>query len=441
MVAFIQLYPKLIPEAAVSFDMNREDALAASHKYLAEWGYTPDEFQYMISLCRSDDLIRYYESTYGLVKGNEHLSGIPALYWWIEYAKIKDKAQRYVVSANAVRGFEQPDVSIKMDVRGNLVELQRQLPDTVAGGRLTEGEARGIALSALAKHISLADWQFEGSSITHLRSRTDYRFSWSKANSTDSLRRRAEVTVQGDKLGALTLDYQVPRLEKTDSVQSVAKVASGVVLFILIITAVVFLFLRTRSNEVDFKSGIIWGALTAVGVIVMLVSQSLAGSQRDSWSLILSALVGGVFLGALVWVAWMTSDSVGREVWNEKFYTIGRIKKGRFISETIGTALLRGIASGVLLLGLAVTVCYIVDHWAYLCFGSSGSSSSGTLPLGYSAPAVFFVGNIVLELVFVQTVVVLFAASLIKKYLKHIAAVVCVGGLLFSVHGLSLFEN
>lgn len=64
MVAFIQLYPKLNPEAAVDFSMNREDALAASHKYLAEWGYTPDEFQYMISLCRSDDLIRYYESTY-----------------------------------------------------------------------------------------------------------------------------------------------------------------------------------------------------------------------------------------------------------------------------------------------------------------------------------------------------------------------------------------
>jgi len=443
LVVFIRLYPQLIPETAVSRlagQLDRKEVLAASHKYLAEWGYTPEEFQYKADLFRNDELVRYYESIYGLVRGNEQLSRLPAVYWSVSYVRLKDREQRYVVGTGEEAGSARADVRIKMDTRGNLIELRRHLPDTVAGARLTEEEAKNIAVNALTKQrISLSDWQYEGASIIQLRSRTDYRFSWSELSSTDSLKLHAEVIVQGDKLGALMLDYSVPHLEKPHFIRTASEILRAVIVVIFIVVIVIFLFIRVRANEVDFKSGILWGIVAWAGFTIMLLSESsLVGGM---WQIILGALLGGIFVGVAMWLLWITSESVGREVWNEKFYTLGRIKKGKFISETVGSAFLRGIASGILLLALAVVLCVMVNNWTPLYFDFSDSSKLQVLPLGYAMPAMFLIGTIVMQLVFTQAAVVLFGASLIKKYLKHIAAVVGIGGLLFSVAGLNLFEN
>jgi hypothetical protein len=441
LIVFIRIYPLLIPDLAGGYQLKGEEAITLAEKYLGNWGYKTSEFQYFSGLFRNDELIRYFESRYGLVMGNELMRPYPILYWNLEYAKLKDREREFVVSVDRVRRLGQADIIIKMDVRGNLIELRRHLADTVSGARLTEMEAKEIAVEALSKHVMLEDMTFGGTSTIQLEDRTDYKFNWTRPAGSDSLVINAEVLIQGDKLGGLNLSYRVPRVEESDGIQSAWKLMDGILYVAFIITMIIFLFLRVRANELDFKAGLFWGALAAVGFFAMLLAQTSLLSGGSLWQSIFGGAVGGIFLGAFVWLVWTTSDSVGREIWNEKLYTMGRISKGKILYETVGTATLRGIAVGLLFLGISSLFYFVVDRWVPLYFDFVDSSGSLSQPLGYSIPALLLVGTIAIGFPLQQALIVLFGSSVLKKYLKSNTAVVISGGLIFSVIGLHFSEN
>jgi hypothetical protein len=120
---------------------------------------------------------------------------------------------------------------------------------------------------------------------------------------------------------------------------------------------------------------------------------------------------------------------------------MGRISKGKILYETVGTATLRGIAVGLLFLGISSLFYFVVDRWVPLYFDFVDSSGSLSQPLGYSIPALLLVGTIAIGFPLQQALIVLFGSSVLKKYLKSNTAVVISGGLIFSVIGLHFSEN
>jgi len=430
------LFPEADPYGGIAADVDAEGAAHQGLQILDSLsvdvsGLVPsEEFQF------NRRLVRQLQETYGLAESNRMLrSDVPAYAWqirWrtekpISFSMSEDTAPETTEEmVDRLKG----EVSLQLTMDGGLLGLERKIPDSAKIATLSVDSARQLAASVLRRFYPMRS----GIKFDSLRSertivqphRSDFEFVWTAPVPELPNLAEVKVVVAGNVLAGIKTDFKVPDRFSKFSSQSLVEILSAALIGILIIAMVVIAFRRFRSFELGFKTAFIVAIVTAVVVgIEIFVSTQGVGVE-----LLLPLIFGPLFVGGGLLIVWAVSESIGRDAWNDKFVSVDLLTKGHFVHSRVGAGLVRGIALGA----VALAVSYLAMSAAGRLVNVGDVTGESTVRMfQVSAPALLILAHDFYSTIFLFSLFVIFAVSVLRRRIDSPALLIGASALIFGL--------
>ncbi len=423
LVAFVLLYRSATPQAAVTLEVTRDEAVASAQNFLEEQGTDLAVFKRAVQFRGSSISLVFLERTLGLDEASRWArEEVPIWSWRIRWFQPNEKEEW----------------SVRVGVDGTVVGLRHLIEEAAAGADLEEDSARSIAESFVQdRGWSLAEFELVESSSEKQDNRTDHTFTWEKSGSTVTWQTddpeagtgsvRLSVTVVGDRIGGYRHFLRVPEgfardLERTLSVGQVIAIGSLGLTFLLVLTALVISIVR--RDDVNWRPALVLAALMVVLFVVTGLTAwptvKFGYPTELQWAAYVGIIVVGLLFVALVYGIWVAftaaaGESLGRETFPSSLDGFVEAARGRLVIPAMARASLNGYALGFAVLGY-LTVFYVFAR-SYLgawlpAEGPYSEIFNASLP--FLAPLTISLLAGVTEEVTYR----LFGISLFKRYLK-----------------------
>jgi phosphoserine phosphatase RsbU/P len=431
------LYRDTHPLGGILTDIDAADVRNKSLLIFNDLGINPDRFTSEIKLRANSRLIRQTQSEFGLSQANELMrSGIPGYYW---------DANWKLGSAVTFNGEEEPvihaltesPVRLKFDSRGNLLEFRREINDTIVTAKLNKEEAELLAANFIHSYarVSVLETdtlqrktldtlqtlsfligssgrvEFKSEKKTEQENRTDYEFFYSGKDEILNNDIRLTVKVAGDLITGYTTEYVIA--EGTYSAEYFRMYeAITVILFYAVIFILLGIvgFRRVRAFEIGFRTAVIMGITTSLFFAVELYLIMEAGS---GWEVFIPLILGPLLYGGGVMLIWAVSETISREVWNEKMISLDLLTKGYLLHSKVGTAFLTGIAGGIFFAAAFLVLLFFAGSLIPIWF--SPGENTFFSQFNSPSPALTLLTHFVYTSIFVTTIFFLFITSGLRK--------------------------
>ena len=164
----------------------------------------------------------------------------------------------------------------------------------------------------------------------------------------------------------------------------------------------------------DFQFGILLGIVGGLGFCLFIFLQSY------QFAPFIQALVSGVinwiFVGGSLIFVWGVGESLGREVWSNKFIPLDLLRNRYFSHSRIGRNIIRGVAFGCMTMALWLSLVLFVEGLEPIALRSG--LSPAVMPLSSSTPLMRLLAISVFFVLWSVASYIVFGGSLIQKYLK-----------------------
>lgn len=334
-------------------------------------------------------LLRQLQSKFGIENSNKIArEKLPVYYWQLNYYKNDDiNLMSTTGDDEETKRKLQGDIEFSFDTRGNLLSFELGLSDSVELPTISEQKAQELSEAFVARftgfskitprQISEVDTiskpQFEMSfsnekgvetkvkrGAADKKLRTDYQFSFSKEDSLTGNTVEATVYITGNMVSKFEVIHHIPEKYETDDDIGINNLIDIVVYLVVIAVMLILLFKRMRAYEIGFKMAISLAVITAVSVAAEMLLQS--SSKVFSVEMLIPLALGPLFVGLAVLVLWAVTESVTREVWQEKLVSLDLLGKGHIFHSRLGGNLLAGIGMGFGLLAVWLTLSYVFQQ-------------------------------------------------------------------------------
>lgn len=423
LAAFLLLYAYAFPEANVTLDVTRTEAVEVGRDFLRAQGAVLEEFKQSVLFGGDDIALTFLQRTMGVEEASRWAREEVAIWTWnLRWFKPQQKEEWLAW----------------VGIDGEIVGFRHFIEEAAAGADLEQEEARTRARSFLEQQgIELRQWNEVEASTEKQDNRTDHRFEWEKRGSTVVWQAddpeagtgsvRLAVRVQGDRVDGFNMSMRVP--EEFDRQQrQVLSVGQLLAIAAFGITAILsFIAIGisiVRKADVDWKPAILLGVF--VGLLFLLfnfMSWPQFAAVYDTaipWPafigvlLITMTLLTGVYAAVVLFTA-AAGESLGRETFVDSLTGFVEASKGSLLHPSLTGASLRGYALGAFFIGY-ITVFYIfARNYLGAWLPAEGPYSQiFNLYLPFLAPlAISLVAAISEEVTYR-----LFGISLIKRYMK-----------------------
>jgi hypothetical protein len=369
LVAFLLLYRSATPQAAVTLEVTRGEALATARDLLETRGASPGSFKEAVQFRGNSAGLVFLQRTLGLDEASRWAREEVPIWSWI------------------MRWFqpgEKEEWLVRVAVDGTVVGLAHLVEEAAAGADLEQEEAAAVAEAFLeGQGWELTTLERVEASSEKLDNRTDHHFTWEKAGSDVAWRPdsaqagsgavRVAVDVQGDQVGRYRHYLHVPEgfsrdLDQTLSVGTFIAIGSLGLTFVLVVAALAITIARHRRDDIR------WGpaARLAALVTVLFLGQGVASwpavkfvyETEFQWVAYLGVLVIGALFVAAIYGMWVlftatAGESLARETFPKSLVGFVEAARGRLLDTSVARASVRGYALGFLILGY-LTVFYVV---------------------------------------------------------------------------------
>jgi sigma-B regulation protein RsbU (phosphoserine phosphatase) len=439
------LYPTAHPLGGVHLAIDRASALSRAEELGESLGADPEGYWSSPQLSRSSSLLRQLQQEVGMKRSNELTrSLVPAYAWDVRWRKEKpsffstpqpessdDLDEAREGNAQVFGG----DIRFRLDGHGNLIGYRRRISDTTSLASLSSDTARALAREFLDRYTMFRDANdstagaliiaYEGEKRTEHHGRTDYQFSWTTRYPGLSNDARVQVSVAGDLVSGLTLDFNVPRRYR-DTPDWASYYAIVIVFFYVavVITMIVLAFRRWRAGELGFRTAL---ALGIVAVVMMAIELSGTLPSDMGWTIVFPLVLGPLFVGCGLVFLWAVSDSMGREAWKDKFASVDFLLNGYVQHSKVGLALVRGVA-----IGLAALAVYLGTFAASDPL-SPTSHLKETSYLHSFFPALQVLTGSFYKQLYALTMFFVFIPALLKRGIRIPFLIVVLTGLIYSL--------
>ena len=130
--------------------------------------------------------------------------------------------------------------------------------------------------------------------------------------------------------------------------------------FLFALAAVIVFFFRIRSRAIDTQSALVVAVVMGLAVSTLILLGSVnnvdlfsdSSDWFDSIILLVQIGIGGALASVGFFMLFALSDSITRQHWPEKLLTYDYLRRGMLFSKPIGSAVLQGIALGLILTGI-----------------------------------------------------------------------------------------
>ncbi|MBX7153079.1 SpoIIE family protein phosphatase [bacterium] len=404
-IYFTWSYHSTYPEAAIEHMISKETAESKATNLLQQKNLlTPaklDSFSMKTRIRSDKGQIQYLQEKLGLKKAVDVFSDeIPVYVWSIEWLHQTETEIQIGNNSDDGRtarpkGYER--VEIQIDGKGRLINYDCRLKsvDSLPRSRITDEElppipqnktitispdsAKKIVLAFLTQTagIQINDFREDKFQTTVDNNNESYEFTFVSKSSVYDESVIITTRVRNSQIAFYEFKHQFPDYYKPhkerwlDQSQDIIDI---VMIMLISLTVLIYFFIRFKSGAFDFKLGLFFGGVVAVGFAVMMAL--IMGTQSWVGLIVVIVFAGGWYL-LISGISVAVSASLTREVWPEKYQTFEAIRRGRFWNQNFGTSLLRGILISGIVLGITSLILQTIPETTFVLNKQSGSKLDG----------------------------------------------------------------
>jgi len=454
----VALYPSTHILGSLHLPLDAPQIVARGEELAQEMNIDLNGLTHRAQMKTNRPLVRAVQQEFGFSRANEILRGnIPGSYWEVRWSKQKPirilssgAEEQGTDSRRTASRFLYGDVLIRLDTKGNLVGLRKEIDDTVGFPSLQSSEARQLAEQFLTKyagyrfapdsvHLTSSTEDAERRNMTaaqqtlvrtgekkiDLSNRTDYEFSYSTQDTLLAKNIDFLIGVAGSAVSRVDIEYSLPSKTPAINIASYYSFFEFLLYTALVIMLMVVGIRRFRAYEMGFKNALVLGVIVAFASIVN--AYFMLASQGD-WEILIPIAFVMLFFGGGTLITWSVAEVVGRETWKDKFVSFDLLLKGYGLHSRVGESLLRGLAFGVLSLLGWFLAAFVMHHlfptWSYIT-EDAVSRSFETM-----SPSIHLIAGNLSEGVLVAGVTYLFVLSLSRQKISSIGWVIALGSII-----------
>ena len=373
------IFPQTHTLGALKFSVGQAEITKKVNQIMSELDLIPGKYHTRMNLQMRSELIRQVQQEHGLARGNAMLrESVPGYYWDISWLKeenfIRISTSEGKKDERKVQDQEWEKyrkLEFQFDLRGNLIGMQWEIPDSTALPPLKMEVAKQLAYQFLKKYtglplvestqaspdttakqktIYLDPVQKEigsGKSVLTIQDnqRIEYDFTWKTYLPELVNQLEVKVKVTGSTIKSLQLDYQIPEKYKNIPDQVAIGILIAIFFIVTTILVIVLAFKKSRQYELSFKTAAALAVL--MGLLYMSELYFLLKGE-SGWEILIPLVIAPLFVAGSFVIAWAVSESVGRETWKEKFIPLDLITSGHILHSKIGESFSRGLIFGSL---------------------------------------------------------------------------------------------
>ena len=438
------LIPSYHPFGGLNIVSNKQSILKQSKEYLNKSNIAYNKDKLTIDFESDKNFVRWINSEYKIDEANRILSNSGSAYYWI-VSQNNDDDSGVVVSSNSDGNIDLNKSSFKLKILDNkkIIEFSTELSDSSLKNSLNPDEANRLAkefISKLRDDISFVDdsmqsivkndantFYYKETETINKPDRVDYNFTWQTKNKS-LINYDLKTQVMGDLVSKFSIQVIVPDEYKKDETD-VFEVATTIIFTLLIVISVLVVgFKRFRAYEVGFKHAIAFGVFVLNSFIVKELLERL---NTFEWTIILGLGLGGIFIAGAAIILWAISETIFREIWNDKFLSLDLIYHRKINHSSVGKTIVNSISFGVGLSAVFFVMQYAISYYSTVSFvGDSFTSQSHIIAYLPSLNIFFgvFNGYGILAVAFFM-----FLTAAIKRYINNDIIFILVSGLTWAL--------
>jgi hypothetical protein len=282
------------PEAAVDFQVTREEALGQARAFVTAQGASLGEYQSTIVFGVDETEKTYLEREAGLQEANRLMSSEVNVWYW---------------DARFFKPLQTEEFRAGVDPAGRIVHYQHTLEEAAPGARLERAQALAQSEAFLRDtlHVPLGAYTFLAAEANSVErpNRTDWSFSWERTGfRAAGAPYRLRVSLAGDRVTGYDETLQVPEAwqrayDRLRSRNNLAAAAAMIFYALLLGAAFSVAFTLGRHGQAPWSGALGFGLFIAILYFIMQMNQwPLARAGYDTNSSYSSFVFNQVGLAA-----------------------------------------------------------------------------------------------------------------------------------------------
>jgi hypothetical protein len=356
----LKFFDYVFPVASVHIDLSRSQIKNKAIEFIKSQGFDILGFDQVMLFSSDSAASVYLQKTVGIKKSNELIQEvIPVWFWRVRFFKELQK-----------EGF-----FVDLDPsNGKIIHFSHAILEDDKGANLKLKDAKIAAQNFLVSQgVNLKDYELKDNVSRKLKNRTDFSFTWEKKNyKIGEAVLRIGVNICGDKLGSFSSYLKIPEeffrnLDKELSWGAVLAKVSHILMFVLLVGSLLFLVLKYKQSNIDWKLGLVFTAGLAAfsllsffnGLPLLWMGYSDTVSKAMFFTMSLGGVLSGVLADSLMIFAFITlGELFSRGLGTEKMPLWRAYISGKPDYSKITETFVVGYSLGFIFLGY-VTVFYL----------------------------------------------------------------------------------
>ena len=445
------LIPDYHPFGDLNFVNNEEYVLENAKVNLKKIGVNYSKSDLNIKLEENKALSRWIKSENKINVANKILRDAGYGYYW-SVSQNSDNNSEIVVSSNSNETTVNNQKNFKLNIldNGKIIQFDHQIIDTLLNNSLNPERAKNLAqnfIKIFREDIIFSDktinpndainddtFYFKEVETIEKPNRIDYNFIWD-TKSSNLFYQTIKAQVVGNEVSRFSIEIIVPE-EYQNTSTDIFEVATTIIFVILIVVGVIIVgFKRFRAYEVGFKHAI---AFAVVVIISFVLKEFLEWINIASAEIIFGLLIGGVFIAGAAFILWAVSETLFREIWNQKFLSLDLIYHRKIVHSIVGYSIINSIAFGLGLTAVFIGLIFTLSNYSNFYFVGENFTSQTHLSANIPILNIFFgVFNAYGMLI---VAFFMFLTASVKRYINNDIIFIIVCGLtwaLFIPSGIS----
>jgi sigma-B regulation protein RsbU (phosphoserine phosphatase) len=387
------------------------------------------------------DVLNAVYARFGLARGNEILRTRVAGYQWrVAWGRSRDSmivaANREASqSASSSNGQASGDyMQMTFDLEGRLMGFDAHIPDSIPMPSLSSDSARLVANAFLARSMPrlgpLAGISFKEEKRLEIprSGRIDYTYDWQGIDSLLGYPVTVSIRISGRHAVALNVTDNAATTSAGKGVSTYFELGTVILIIALGIAMVVVGIRRIRVYEIGWRTGIVIGF---VGAVLFGLFMYFSMPQGLDIRMAISLLIAPLFIGGVIALSWVVAESVGREVWKEKFVSLDLVTRGHLLDSRVAATVLLGLAGGSVASLVWGGMAWLLERITLLACNPDSIQIHEFLPR--PAPALSLLAHQAYAGIFVLSVLVLFPLAIARRRIASPWVLVAVGSFLLVV--------
>ena len=417
-IAVILLYPRVYPLGGLRLPYNDDESASLSRRTLDSLSISTTDLTPFIDFRYNRPLLRQLHEMYGIEGTNDLMEKIPVASWEIRWKKdetiplISDGSNE---DARRVIQSLMGQVTLRQATDGGLLSLEWKVEDSVSIASVNVDDARQLAREILSRISALKAFiDFErpiSEKTIGQPHRSDYEFVWNATIPGLPNAIQVKTLIAGSILANLETDFKIPEEFIRADYETAVQIIVVFVYVVVISSMIFFAFRRFRSFEIGFRLATVIGVVAA---LVMAMEIFLSIKDDIGWGLVIALLLVPLFVGGALVLVWSVSESVGREVWKEKFIALDLLSNGHILHSRVGASIVQGFAFGAVATAVWFACLEAAGNFVNMQWVLEGDAVRHEFDV--ALPWVYVVGHSVYTSAFFFALFILFAVSYLRRW-------------------------